>query len=66
MVWVGKPEGREPLSRRGRTWQGSNKNGSLRNRMGEVDWIDVAQVRVVGFCEHGYEPSGFHKMQVIS
>lgn len=31
-----------------------------------MDWIDVAQDRVVGFCEHGYEPSGFRKMQVIS
>jgi len=31
-----------------------------------VNWIDVAQGRVVGFCEHVYEPSGFHKMQVIS
>jgi hypothetical protein len=31
-----------------------------------VDWIDVAQDRVVGFCENGYEPSGFHKMQEIS
>jgi len=30
-----------------------------------VDWIDVAQDRVVGFCQHGYEPSWFRKMQVI-
>ena len=34
--------------------------------MEEVDGIDVTQDRVVGFFEHGYEPSEFHKMQIIS
>ena len=31
-----------------------------------MDWIDLAQDRVVRFCEHGYEPWGFHKMQAIA
>jgi hypothetical protein len=51
---VGQPEGRRPLGRPRRRWE-DNFKMDLRDRSGS------GQGLVVGFCECGYEPSGFIK-----
>jgi hypothetical protein len=44
-VLMGKPEGKRPLSRPRCRWENNIKNVSLRNAMGVVDWINLAQDR---------------------
>jgi hypothetical protein len=57
-VLVGMPEGKRPLGRPRRRWK-DNINRNLREiGINGANWIQLAQDGpVVGFCEHGNEPS---------
>jgi hypothetical protein len=44
-VLVGRPEGRRPLGRPRRRWEGNIKMDLQEVRWGGVDWIDMAQDR---------------------
>jgi hypothetical protein len=55
-IWVRKPEGRSCWEL-GRRWKG-NIGTDLRKIGWEgVDWMRLCQHSMVGFCEHGNEPS---------
>jgi hypothetical protein len=41
---VGKPEGERPCERSKRRWEDNNKI-DLKLRMGDIDWVDLAQDR---------------------
>jgi hypothetical protein len=57
-VLVGRPEGKRPLGRPRCRWE-DNINLNLRKiGINGPNWIQLAQDKVVGFCEHGNEPSG--------
>jgi len=51
-ILVGRPKGKRPLGRPRRRW-------------GELDSASSGWGPVVGFCEHGNEPSGSIKKQNI-
>ena len=51
---VGRPEGKRPLGRLGRRWEGNIKMNLEEMGWGGMDWIDLA----AGACECGNEPSG--------
>jgi hypothetical protein len=53
---VGEPEGKRPSGRLIPKCE-DNLIG-----LGVMDWIDLSPV--VGCCEHGNEPRGFHKIMV--
>jgi hypothetical protein len=62
-VLVGRPESKRPLGRPRHRWE-DNIKMDLRGEIGidGANWIQLAQDSLmVGFCEHGNEPSGFHK-----
>jgi hypothetical protein len=42
-VFVGKPEGKRPLGRPRRRWDGNIKMGLQEMVYGGMDWIDLAQ-----------------------
>jgi hypothetical protein len=44
-ILVGKPEGKRPLGRSRRRWVDNIKMDLKRDRMGWLDWIDLAQNR---------------------
>jgi hypothetical protein len=44
-VLVGKPEGKRPLGRPIRGWEDNNKMDFSYIRRGDMDWIDLPQVR---------------------
>jgi len=44
-VLVGKPEGKRPLGRQGRRWEGNNKMNLEEVGCGCMDWIQLAQNR---------------------
>jgi len=44
-VLLGKPEGKRPLGRPRRRWEGNVKMGLQEVRCGVVDWIELAQDR---------------------
>jgi hypothetical protein len=46
-ILVGKPEGRRPLGRPRRRWEDNIKMDLMEIGFGDVDWIDLAQVRVM-------------------
>jgi hypothetical protein len=61
-ILVGKPEGKrllEDLGVMGRSYQ----NGSSGNRVGRcgLDSSGSGQGPLMGYCEHGSEPSGYIK-----
>jgi hypothetical protein len=55
-----KPEEKRPIGRPRYRWMDDNKINLREIGRGGMDWIDLAQDR--GYCEHGKEPSGFHKI----
>jgi hypothetical protein len=59
-VLVGRPEGKRPLGRPSHRWEDNIKIDFRRNRdrWGELDSAASGYGPVVGFCEHGNEPSG--------
>jgi hypothetical protein len=55
---VGKPEGKRPLGRQRRRWLDNIKMDLREIGWGGMDWIDLAQDRLVdGSYEHCNEPS---------
>jgi hypothetical protein len=44
-ILVRKPEGKSPLGRQRRRWEGNNKMDFREIGWGGVDWIDLAQDR---------------------
>jgi hypothetical protein len=44
-ILVGKPEGKKPLGRPRRKWEGNNKLDFQEVRCGVMDWIELAQER---------------------
>ena len=44
-VLVGKPEGKRPLGRRRRRWEGNIKMDLQEVGCGDVDWIELARDR---------------------
>ena len=44
-VWVGKPEGKRPLGRHRRRWEGSGKMGIQEAGSEGMGWIDLARDR---------------------
>jgi hypothetical protein len=44
-ILVGRPEGRRPLGRPGRRWEGNNKMDLREIGFGVADWINLAQDR---------------------
>jgi hypothetical protein len=66
-VLVGKPEGKRPLGTPRRRLEDNIKMDLKETRVNGANWIQVAQDRVqlVGFCEHGNEPSGFIRKRDI-
>jgi hypothetical protein len=44
-ILFGKPEGRRPLGRPRRRWEDNIKMDLGKIGFGDVDWIDLAQVR---------------------
>jgi hypothetical protein len=44
-ILVGRPEGRRPLGRPRRRWEGNIKMDLRETGFGDVDWIDLAQDR---------------------
>jgi hypothetical protein len=58
-ILVGRAEGKRPLGRPRRRWEDNIKMGLTETvRLGEQDSAGSVQGPVVGFCEHGNEPSG--------
>jgi hypothetical protein len=58
-VLVGKPEGKGPLARPMRRWEGNIKMDLRDLGCGGMNSIDLAQWgKVAGTCKCGYEPSG--------
>jgi hypothetical protein len=55
---VGKPEGRRPLGRLRRRWLDNIRMDLVEVRLGDVNWIDLAQDRDRWTCEFGIKPSG--------
>jgi len=64
-VLVGKPEGKRPLGRPRHRWEDNIKMNLQEVVCGDMDWIDVAKIRVklAGCCECGNEPSGSIKCE---
>jgi hypothetical protein len=61
-IWVGRPEGRRPIGRRGLRWQDNIKMDLQEVGWGSMDWIELAQDREgAGSCKCGNEPSGSTK-----
>jgi hypothetical protein len=62
-VLVEKSEGKRPLGRSKRRW-----NGSSEDWLGGVEWIQLAQDRgpVAGCCECGVEPPGSCATELVS
>jgi hypothetical protein len=52
-ILVEKPERKRPLGRRRRRWADNIKMDLREIGCGGMDWIDLAQGAVEGFCEHG-------------
>jgi transcription termination factor 2 len=44
-ILVGKPEGKRPLGRPRRRWKNNIKMDLREIRLGDMDWIDLAQDR---------------------
>jgi hypothetical protein len=61
-ILVGKPEGKRPLGRPRRRWADNIKMDLREIGWDGMDWIELAQDRDQGSCEHGNEPQGFRKM----
>jgi hypothetical protein len=58
-VLAGRPEGKRPLERLRRKWEENIKMDLRETGFDGTNWIRLAQKSpVVGFCEHGNEPSG--------
>jgi hypothetical protein len=61
-VWVlvGKPEGKRPLGRPRRRWEGNIKMDVEEVGGGRGDWMELAQDKGqgAGTCEYGKETSG--------
>jgi hypothetical protein len=59
-VLVVKPEGKRPLGKPRRRWEGNIKMDLQKVGFGGVDWIELVQDmgQVAGSCECGNEPSG--------
>jgi hypothetical protein len=62
---VGKPEGKRPLGRPRRKWEDNNKMDLREIGWVGMDWIQLAEDRDQGSCEHGNEPSDSIKCWVI-
>jgi hypothetical protein len=60
-ILVGKTEGKRPLGRPRCRWVDNFKMDLTEIGSGGMDWIDLAQDRDQGFCEHDNESSGFIK-----
>jgi hypothetical protein len=58
-VLVGRPEGKKLLGRPRYRWEHNIK--MTLGRWGKLDSACSGQGQMVGFCEHGNEPSGFIK-----
>ena len=65
---VGKPEGKRPLGRPRHRWEDNIKMDlqELGCEGYELDRAGSRYGQVVGTCECGNEPSGFHKIRGIS
>jgi hypothetical protein len=59
-ILVGRPEVKRPLGRPRRRWEDNIKMDLREIVVDGANWIHLAQdgVLMVGFCEHGDEPSG--------
>jgi hypothetical protein len=42
-IWVGKPEGKQPLGRPRRRWMNTNKMDLREIEWNGIDWIDLGQ-----------------------
>jgi hypothetical protein len=52
-ILVGKPKGMISLGRCSRGWENNIKMDLIETGYEGMDWIQLAQHRVVGSCEHG-------------
>jgi hypothetical protein len=59
-IFVEKPEGKRPLGRPRRRWEGDIKMDLREIGWDDMNWINLAQDSDQS-CEHGNEPSGFIK-----
>ena len=63
-VLVGKPEGKRPLGRPRRRWEGNIKIGLQAVGCGDMDWIELAQ-DTDGWRAFVTAVMNFHKMRGI-
>jgi hypothetical protein len=66
-VLVGRPEGKRPLERPRRRWEGNIKMDLREIGIDGANWIQLAQDRGQWrfFCEHGNKSSGSIRKQDI-
>jgi hypothetical protein len=67
-VLVGRPEGKRPLGRPRSRWEDNIKMNLREIRIDGANWIQLAQDKgpVAGFCEHGNEPSGSIRKNILT
>jgi hypothetical protein len=57
-ILMGKLEGDRPQVLRRRTWKDNTKMDLREIGFSVMDWINLTQGEVKGFCEHCNEPTG--------